>query len=1351
MFQRSGLTAAALAFSAVACVTAHDEAPPIGLNAQPIQTTVTAGTGATYLTDGVYLGLIQPFINSKVFIKRCGTSGATNQSPCLASNPDNAGGTATVVDGSLNKPGCWIKNTCSSGVASDIDPSVTLNALYRRPRFASHLIFGPFHPGVAAREDEILSEAVAFVTGLVRKNAFACADGSKSPGCAPAYSFDDDAAIYHQAALGAFLNYQIRRYYEPSMDRFLIAIEPRGRKLDGTPATDWQHAEKPNADGVNWGIFLFNEHPRSMTIVEVPHPVFDLNAERFGAEAFEKGDALALFVAGSHRLAIDDTDKHDPYNMLGKADAAHQDLFDNQMRDFTAFNTDGSDNRINAFEAAHQGALTGLGLDRVSGKIFDGIYTVGHLSTAIVQFHGFNADNPDTGKYGGCGYNAVVSQGYDASGGPTATSGLAQAVVDRLNATTYAQGSLRDTKLFPNAGTLPAFGKTLAGATLPLDGLTSDHDCSTPGIGGGGVEGNTNVQGVFAGANGVPFVHVEFDGTARMIGPDPSDSTKKVSLIDDDCARAQGPDAKQDAMAGCNTASGTRVSPNIPHQSAQAVLYGIDDWMATAERGILPSGLRTATICSSSPALGFDNDQYPDVDHDTDPYSTNQVNFEAYQVSKTMLAVRHTTDLSFAMYHLESPYLTASSYGKGYSSSSLSYWSGHRDWLAHAGWQLFPIYFAPVTDDLDFPTPAGGLYDGATDATDAIAKADHEGFGQGTAIYMDLETANRFAKTSNTAVYLKKWFKTFAAQSKYTAGIYCDIDNCDWVRQVAIDDSVVGPLGMPEGSIRYWGHSWECGSRTIYPATDANGTSSPTSVTFPLGVGCTAPQRASYPTSGAWQTALHPYIPSVAMPSTTLNYAAWQYAATNPFSYSDGSSTDGKPARSCFTVDGDAPSSNHGYNRGFLGPADDDYGLNYFDTTGPGQFECRLPLAGTVSKFTNPVDLDSFDTGCTTGGTMKFVIPDPSPREVWNPVVLGTAASALYSYVTNPNGTPTAAASALGVEPGIVTNWKSIYLGGGAKFDGRTLVANTSWSSAPTRPNPIGNGDFEIESLTNWSSTGQTSVTPYQTSWGGYAIGQVGQTTSATLDSSLAQTFTVPSNYTTLSFYYQVKCSDSITYDQFRVKLHDNTNSTDTTLIADVCSNDSTWRHFQYAIGSLVGHSLTVSFQTHDDGVGNYPTYAWVDNLELSTIANGAFQESSALAGWTSTGITAAYQQPGGSDPALGTMGAQVGSSSPYTDSSFSQTFVVPSWGASTLKIARKIVCLDSVTYAWAKITVTDTTTGANTVILGNTCSNTGAWDTTSYDVSASAGHAITLRFDVHDDNYPGDPIYMVVDRIRFE
>jgi hypothetical protein len=64
-----------------------------------------------------------------------------------------------------------------------------------------------------------------------------------------------------------------------------------------------------------WGLYVIPAGPARPLVVEVSHPLYDVNTPQVGVQVFERGRAEALLVAGTHRYANDD----------GSSDVAHDD------------------------------------------------------------------------------------------------------------------------------------------------------------------------------------------------------------------------------------------------------------------------------------------------------------------------------------------------------------------------------------------------------------------------------------------------------------------------------------------------------------------------------------------------------------------------------------------------------------------------------------------------------------------------------------------------------------------------------------------------------------------------------------------------------------------------------------------------------------------------------------------------------------------------------------------------------------------------------------------------------------------------------------------------------------------
>ncbi len=289
----------------------------------------------------------------------------------------------------------------------------------------------------------------------------------------------------------------------------------------------------------------------------------------------------------------------------------------------------------------------------------------------------------------------------------------------------------------------------------------------------------------------------------------------------------------------------------------------------------------------------------------------------------------------------------------------------------------------------------------------------------------------------------------------------------------------------------------------------------------------------------------------------------------------------------------------------------------------------------------------------------------------------------------------------------------------------------------------ITNGGFETGSFSGWTTGGQaTSIST--TAHSGTYSGQAGSTSPTNGDSTISQTFTVPSSGGTLSVWYQVHCPDTVTYDWATITLKDNTSNTTTTLLGKTCSNNGTW---QKVSGALTANdSVTLTLLSHDDNYPGDPTYTLFDDVAISApvtnpVVNPGF-ETGSFSGWTTGGQATSISTTAHS----GSYSGQAGSTSPTNgDSTISQTFTIPS-GGSTLSFWYQVHCPDTVTYDWATATLKDNTTNTTTTVLAKTCTNTGTW--VQKTASVTAGHSVTLTLISHDDNYPTDPTYTLFDDV---
>ena len=278
--------------------------------------------------------------------------------------------------------------------------------------------------------------------------------------------------------------------------------------------------------------------------------------------------------------------------------------------------------------------------------------------------------------------------------------------------------------------------------------------------------------------------------------------------------------------------------------------------------------------------------------------------------------------------------------------------------------------------------------------------------------------------------------------------------------------------------------------------------------------------------------------------------------------------------------------------------------------TGVGFFDV---LHGQTGVAPNGIELHSilsicWGSNCAGGATADFSLA-PTPTAVAgagsSSIAVGAQNGFAGTVSLSVSGAPSGAtvslspasvaaggASTLTLTPGSAAagTYPLTVTGTSGSLSHTTTVSWTVASSAGALTNP----GFE-SNLSGWTQAGSASISA--TAHSGSQSALVGSTGAST-DSSLSQTFTLPASATSLSFWYQVHCNDTITYDWATATLTDNSSGVTTTMLVKTCTNAGAWQQVSAAVTG--GHSVTLKLANHDDNYAADPTYTLYDDVAIT-------------------------------------------------------------------------------------------------------------------------------------------------------
>lgn len=548
------------------------------------------------------------------------------------------------------------------------------------------------------------------------------------------------------------IGYEFLQRYDAQMDRILVIIRPIGNG--------------PDPQGRNWGMFVFNERPNSDALIEIPHPHADWNSEGMGVEAFEKGDAIGLFIAGANRFALNYP--ADESFATSLADVAHT----HDGTTTTIAKTAATDPTQSGFHAVH---LAFLQAEQDA-----------HANAAVLQLHGFNETSAGTHDYAS---TVIVSSG-DQNGLSVMAQNVAKAIdttiFKRIDSTTANYPTTNDsgcTAAQPCPTSPGGSGCTTASSCAAAPGCGADGcACSDTGcdperpiffkVSSSGkpeatnLEGTNNLQFLATAGTTGQFVHVESSQLVR--GGEPSIKVPLQGLL-----------------------------------LARTAAYAVDDSLARVDRVLVPDISKDYLCFGTRTLFGIDSNA---ILEDTSSFPT--LPYNGAGLDTTALAFAHQNRVSFVGVQIESSNFLASQ--SGFDPTFAWYGHLHRERMARAGLYVIPIYYG---SENAFNT-------GAADGKEAVDNAIKDGYPAGATIYLDAERSYAYVDTAPTnpwpkslqLPYCEAYFASFKAESDakgvgYRPAIYCSSLSCGAIQYDLTHDSGAAPAAAP---VAFWAFNSNC-------------------------------------------------------------------------------------------------------------------------------------------------------------------------------------------------------------------------------------------------------------------------------------------------------------------------------------------------------------------------------------------------------------------------------------------------------------------------------------------------------------------------------------------------------------
>ncbi len=254
-------------------------------------------------------------------------------------------------------------------------------------------------------------------------------------------------------------------------------------------------------------------------------------------------------------------------------------------------------------------------------------------------------------------------------------------------------------------------------------------------------------------------------------------------------------------------------------------------------------------------------------------------------------------------------------------------------------------------------------------------------------------------------------------------------------------------------------------------------------------------------------------------------------------------------------------------------------------TTGSYPVQATWSNDGTTCRVSHAIVSNATDDFSLAASPTSVTVPNGGSGQstINTAVALGAPAAIALSVSGLPSGA-SASLSPTSVAPGspsTLTITPTSAVAGTYALTVTGVAGSVTHTATVSLVIPgLTNGGFE-SSFTGWSRTGTTSIatSPVHSGARAAVAGSVNSRTNG--DSSVTQTFVATG--TTLSFWYRVRCGETVSVDWATATLVDNTASTTTTVLPNTCTNTGTWVQVSAAV--TAGHSYTLKLTNHDNNL----------------------------------------------------------------------------------------------------------------------------------------------------------------------